>query len=125
MAYTAPDVADVKARYPEFTDVDDALVTLILADATDEVGEAWPEDKRRKGQMLYTAGTLQREGGTSRSSTASYATGQMKSRTVGPVKVEFETREGGTTTSEESGSDYWGQYLALKRSVFITAVFTV
>ena len=125
MAYTAPDVADVKARYPEFTDVDDALVTLILADATDEVGEAWPEDKRRKGQMLYTAGTLQREGGTSRSSTASYATGAVKAETIGPARVEYETREGGTTTTQGAGSDYWAQFLAFKRSVFVTAVFTV
>ena len=123
MAYVAPTVADIQARYPEFAAVDPALVTLILAEAMEEVGEAWPEDKRRKGQMLYTAGTLQREGGTARSSTQSFATGAIKAETIGPARVEYETRESGTTTSDSGArGDYWQQFLDFRRSVFVTAM---
>ena len=126
MAYEAPTVADVQARFPEFATVDAALVGLILAEAMDEVGEAWPDDLRRRAQLYYTAGKLKDEGGSNRSSTSSYATGAIKAETIGPARVEYETRESGTTESAGTvRTDYWAEFLRLRRLAFPTAMMAV
>lgn len=41
MTYTAPTPADLKARYPAFSDVPDATVTYWLTDAKREADDSW------------------------------------------------------------------------------------
>lgn len=118
--------AEIKARFPEMAAIEDALVDAILAEADDVVGEHWPEHLRRRAQLYWTAARLQSEGGTARSSTQSFATGAVKAETIGPARIEYETREGGETTSTgPSRANYAAEYEALRAAAFGGTILAV
>lgn len=91
MPYVPPTASDLKARFPEFTSVSDALVNLILGEATAAVGETWLERDRKPATLYLAAHTLAMEGepGRSAGGTGGGVTGPVKSRTVGDVRTEF------------------------------------
>jgi hypothetical protein len=67
MSYTAPTAADLKARFPAFSTVDDGVVTSALADAARKVDETWAEGDFAMARMLYAAHVMTLDGlGTSR-----------------------------------------------------------
>lgn len=61
MAYTAPTLADFRARYSAFATVADATVEAWLSDGDSETG-AWPDDTRSRGVMLFAAHNLASQG---------------------------------------------------------------
>lgn len=132
MSYVEPTATTFKARYPEFTPVDDALVSLVLGESISEVGETWYENDRARAQMLLTAHNLSMEGEPLRSQAAEDgaiydpSAGAMKRRKVGDVEVEFQNANeqfGSSAGQERSGvgyenSHYGRQYKELLRKNF-------
>ncbi|PHP66544.1 hypothetical protein CSC94_12710 [Zhengella mangrovi] len=96
MAYSAPDAAALKARYPEFGSVADALVTAMLADAFVDVDATWIEGDRARAQIALVAHWLAAEGEPQRSATIAAGgtwnpnSAPMKRRQVGDVMTEFQ-----------------------------------
>ena len=91
MAYVPPTAADLKARFPEFTDVSDTLVNLILAEASAQVGETWIERDRKPATLYLAAHMLAMEGepGRSAGGTGGGTSGPVRRRKVGDVETEF------------------------------------
>ncbi len=102
MAYVIPTAADLKARFPEFSTVDDAVVTARIEEATRMVDESWTEGDYATAIMLYACHIMALEGlGTGPDSQAN--SGQM---------ANFQTIRSGQLTltrkaSAEAGSYDW------------------
>ncbi|MBG6211685.1 hypothetical protein IWQ49_006376 [Labrenzia sp. EL_126] len=93
MAYVQPTATVFKIRYPEFKDVSDVLIDLVLEETFADVGETWLERDRARAQMLLAAHKLTLEGEPARSASGIGAagTGQIKRDKVGDVETEFAT----------------------------------
>ncbi len=123
MAYQEPTPTTFKARYPEFTNVSDALVQLVLNDAFADVGDTWFERDRARAQMLLAAHILTMEGEPGRTTTgqSSAGTGFVKRRKVGDVETEFASPGGSSGSGAASGygvTIYGQEFLALMRKNF-------
>ena len=57
-----PTASEVKARYPEFSGVSDALVTMVIAEASPMVDDEWVETDQKPAIMAFTAHLLSMEG---------------------------------------------------------------
>lgn len=123
MAYVEPTATTFKARYPEFADVANALITLVIAESVDQVGDTWLERDRARAQMLLTAHTLTMEGEPGRSSTGQGAagTGQVVQDSVGDVSTTY-GKASITTASfgqaSYASTEYGQQFLLLMRKNF-------
>lgn len=62
MAYTVPDAATLKTRYPAFADVADATVDYWIEDAQRIVTERWAEADYAPGLMALAAHNMSRNG---------------------------------------------------------------
>jgi hypothetical protein len=66
LAYVVPTAAILKARFPAFAAVDDAVVTSAIAEGTGRVDTTWPEADYQIAIMLFAAHTMTLDGlGTS------------------------------------------------------------
>lgn len=124
MPYVQPTATTFKARFPEFVPVSDTLVNLVLAEATDAVGETWLERDRAKAQMYLAAHLLAMEGEPGRSTTGqgTGSAGPVKRFKVGDVETEF-AGAGGSSGASSGASGYlqtqYGRmYLELLRKNF-------
>lgn len=123
MAYVPPTAETFKIRYPEFSTVPDSLVTLVIAEAIEEVGDTWIERDRAKAQMLLTAHKLSIEGEPARSATGkgTGTSGPVKRRKVGDVETEYagmSSGSGGSAAHPYSGSTYGQQFWNLLKLNF-------
>lgn len=126
MAYVQPAPAAFKARFPNFSEVDNAYIQLLLDDAVPRFGEGWYERDRALAQMLWVAHVLASEGlgdGAGGGSGGGATTGTVKRRKVGDVEVEFaglsaSTSGGGALGDYLSGTMYGRQLLLLMRLNF-------
>lgn len=120
--YVEPTAADLKARFPEFAPVSDALVNRILAEAIPMVGPSWVERDRRPAQMYLTAHLLAMEGEPGRTTTGNgvAVSGPVKRRKVGDVETEFAgaSASAGGSRSIYAQTLYGQRYLALLRLNF-------
>jgi hypothetical protein len=102
MAWTPPVYNDFVTRFPEFKGYDQALVEMILADSNARVAEgAWTDHDKSAASMNLTAHRLLMTPGAAPTydeggdgvppTTGGVAIGAVKSRTVGDVRVEYET----------------------------------
>jgi hypothetical protein len=117
-----PTIDDFLTRYPEFVGYDAELVQLVLDDSNMRIAEgAWTDHDRAEASMALTAHRLvttpgaapspwDEDDGSGGSSPPSGASpGAVKSRTVGDVRVEYETKSdyikgsGGGSVSSGSG----------------------
>lgn len=62
MSYTPPNPSDLKARFPRFSAVDDAVIQQALDEAARLVDVSWPEGDFSLGRMLYAAHVLTTDG---------------------------------------------------------------
>lgn len=62
MPYVNPTATDLKARFPAFAAVDDAIVTSALGEASGRVDQSWIESDYQIAQMLYAAHVMTLEG---------------------------------------------------------------
>lgn len=134
MSYIAPTAATFKARYPEFTNVTDALVGLVLDEAISEVSDSWCDTYRAKAQMLLTAHLLSLEGEPSRSNAIASGnisdlqnaqSGSVSSMKVGDVSVTYSGSAATTSGNAGDGgffskTHYGQRFYELKRANFTT-----
>lgn len=124
MAYVQPTASDLKARFPEFTAVSDALVNLILAEASAQVGETWLERDRKPATLYLAAHMLAMEGEPFRTKSGQGlgATGPVRRRKVGDTETEFagfSSSTGAGASASEYGSTAYGlRFLDLLRKNF-------
>ncbi|GFO81228.1 MAG: hypothetical protein A49_08550 [Methyloceanibacter sp.] len=102
MAYEAPTAADLKARFPEFTPVADALVDAVLEEAAAAVGDSWLESDRRPATQYLAAHMLAMEGEPQRSNAISAGqtpvnaqAGALTGMKVGDVSMTYSGRSSG------------------------------
>lgn len=99
-----PSASDLKARYPEFNGVGDALVTMVIAEVAPMVDDDWEAGDQKPAIMALAAHNLSLEGYPARAAGGSFnpttTVQQMTSRKVGDVSVTFEQ----TSSSPGSGS---------------------
>lgn len=91
MPYTEPTVTTFKARYPEFSAVQNELVILVLNEAIVTVGDGWHEDDLAKAQSLLAAHSLVMEGEPQRSNAINNG-GTANPGNVGPI-IEMQDRD--------------------------------
>jgi hypothetical protein len=122
MAYVVPDAATFKVRYPEFAPVPDALVSLVLQEAVDQVGDSWLDRDRARAQMLLAAHYLTTEGEPTRTLTSesSAERGQVKMEKAGDHQREYfgVTASADATDADLTSTEYGRRYLALLRLNF-------
>lgn len=103
MSYTAPTAADLKARFPAFAAVDDAIITSALTDAARRVDETWTEGDFAMARMLLACHSLAIDGfGASRE----IQTMGFRRIKVGPLDLE---RFGSDQQAGAIGSTSYGQ----------------
>lgn len=113
-----PTAADLKARYPEFTGVSDATVTIIIGEVSPMVDSGWVSHDQAPGVLALAAHVLFTEGQLTRPSGGSIdPTGRVvMSRKVGDVAVTYGRNDGGgSKTSEYATSVYGRHFLRLLR----------
>jgi hypothetical protein len=121
MSYTAPTTTTFKSRYPEFVNVAEATLDLILSESIAVVGETWLESDRAKAQTLLCAHTLTMEGEPDRSNAdstgVSSQVGAVTSIDIGgAVKMSFSDRAVSGSSGEAAEynrTQYGARLLAL------------
>lgn len=130
MAYVDPTAAEIKTRFPEFAAVDDALISLAIAETASFVDTSWIEADYKPAKMhlaahlLFIGGALNAdvEGGAVPNST----TGEVQSVKVGDVSVNFASGTSSSSVGGTLGSDllalgsttYGLWFLALRKRNF-------
>lgn len=111
-----------KARFPEFAPVPDALISLVLAEYSDGIGNIWLQRDRVQAQMLLAAHKLAMEGEPQRSKGGNGGggtiSGAVKRMKVGDVEVEYAGVSGSAGSGGLGASVYGQRYLALIRLSF-------
>ncbi len=62
MPYVIPTVAELKARYPEFTDVSDTVIQYAIAEASRSVDNGWFEEDYQPAIMALAAHLMVTDG---------------------------------------------------------------
>src|SRR5262245_13292856 len=106
--WTPPTVEQFKLRFPEFANVPDATVQMILDEATAEVGPTWIPSLRTSGVLYLTAHLLASQGlGVSGAGGGgASSSGAIKRRRVGDVELEFQGVGAGLDTGGAVGNSY-------------------
>ena len=119
MAWVPPTSSDFVARYPQFAGYDPALVDLVLADSNMRIAEgAWADHDKTPASLALTAHMLAMTPGAAPPDPAgsggggggagSDAFGTVKSRSVGDVRVEYETKSDFDFSSGSGGGSDLG-----------------
>lgn len=109
-----PTAADVKARYPEFTGVNDALITSVIAEASPMVDDGWEVSDQKPAIMAFTAHLLSLEGYPARAANSQAPLPAGAGREVIMRKV------GDVTTQYAQGSSAGGSATSLTSSLGLT-----
>lgn len=113
MAYTAPNAADFKARFPEFAAVPDPQITAVLGEVTTSyVDDSWREADYAPAIMYYTAHLLAQQGVLAPAGLPGPNTvGPVTSFRLGDASVGYGSRAGAGSGSSGSSLDatFYGQ----------------
>ena len=128
MPYTVPSALDLKARYPEFAPVDNALIGAVIEEAAAQVSTRWLERDYVPAIINLAAHLLASEGEPSRTRNNGVVVaerGPVKSETVGDVTITYastDDRESQTASStapnQLADTVYGKRYLWLLRKNF-------
>ena len=91
MAYVEPSVTTFKARFPEFFNVSNTLIGLVLSECVASVGSNFLDKDRAAAQMYLAAHKLSMEGEPARSNSVANESVAANAAS-GPV-VEFRDRD--------------------------------
>lgn len=105
-----PTSADLKARYPEFTQVPDPTVTLIIEEVSPMVDDGWEVSDQKPGVLALAAHVLSREGYPARAGagggTFDPTARPVVNRKVGDVSVTYGRTDGGAAEGASNGYNY-------------------
>ncbi|WP_225768513.1 DUF4054 domain-containing protein [Inquilinus sp. Marseille-Q2685] len=110
-----PAPADLKARFPGFATVADAIVQAALDEAALQVGETWAsEADARLGRLLLAAHVLTLDGQGSGAEAAAAAAGGFRRMRSGALELERpDTADAGPGALDSTG--YGRRFLELMR----------
>lgn len=121
MSYTPPTAAEFKARFPEFIDVPDAQIDVLLMEAGLMVDNSWSsQDDFTMGRLYLAAHLLseQQEAGSGEEGGGGMV-GDVASESFGPLSITY-NRGGSSSSSSDfvstySTTFYGRRFLALLR----------
>lgn len=114
--------AELKARFPVFEGVADAIVAACLDDAEKVVGDAWLERDRDAGRILLAAHYLVSEDALG-GGAASTAANPVRRQKLGDAEVEYQAiRNSGGDELEDTA--YGRRFMALARRNLAGAYLT-
>jgi hypothetical protein len=120
MTITPPPAADLKARYPVFADVSDALIDAVMGEAAQWVDTSWRAADRVPAVLALAAHLMAVEGALDGGASGSAVNGPVASSKVGDVAVTFANRAA-ASMGDLSGfgeTAYGQQFLRLRRRNF-------
>lgn len=100
MAYVAPTPADLKARFPKFAAVDDAVIQTALDEAARQVDETWLEGDFAMARMLYACHVMTMDGLGAGAEAKGFANGTNDFKVI---KSGALTLERGSSSSSSGG----------------------
>ena len=109
-----PSASDLKARYPEFTPVNDDLVASILAEASPMVDDSWVPTDQKPAVLALAAHLLSMEGWPKR---ASLPAGAPLPANAGRTIVRRKVGDVETQYADNSGSSGGGSGLTSSLSL--------
>lgn len=119
MTYTKPTAADLKARFPKYASVDDAVVTTAIDEADAYVSQSWVTEADFKlGYMLYAAHVMTLDGHGTGAEAEMAAGGLLgfDSITSGKLSVKRAAGAGGSTSAGVLGqTDHGRRFLEMRR----------
>lgn len=117
MPYTTPTAAEFKTRFPIFTDKDEPLITLLLAEAASEIDATWREADYQPAILYLTAHIFSTDNSTEGDAVeVGGSTGAIASESFSGMSVSYAQRSGSLSASDRYGSTEYGRrYLALLR----------
>lgn len=119
MAYTVPTAANLIARYPDFTDVEEATITYWITDAQRFVTEAWMEVDYAPGMMALAAHNMALSGYGVAAEAISGMPAGVKSFKSGQFSAEFTEEQANARASGSFASTRYGlEYQSLLRRNF-------
>jgi hypothetical protein len=126
MAYTVPTAANLKARYPEFNSVADALVTAVINEASAQVSTRWLERDYAPAIIHLTAHLLASEGEperTAEGSSTMATQGAVTREQVGAVSISYagegsSQRGSQAVADDRTSTEYGRRFLRLLRVNF-------
>ena len=132
MPYTVPSALDLKARYPEFAPVDNALIGAVINEAAAQVSTRWLERDFVPAIINLAAHTLASEGEPSRTRNDGVVVverGPIKSETVGAITTTYASTDdnasqsaSGVAPNQLADTVYGRRYLMLLRKNFAGVV---
>ena len=111
MPYTTPTASDLKARYPEFDSVSDALVDFAISDAGRFVDTGWFEGDYQRAIMALAAHFLVQDGALGGRTDVS---GNITSDKLGDASISYGAAVG-AGSSEYGTTSYGRAFLRLQR----------
>ncbi|MFE0754169.1 DUF4054 domain-containing protein [Inquilinus sp. NPDC058860] len=110
-----PIPADLKARFPDFATVADAIVQAALSEAALQIGDDWAsEADARLGRLLLAAHVLTLDGQGSGAEAAAAAAGGFRRMRSGALELERpDTADAGPGALDSTG--YGRRFLELMR----------
>lgn len=98
MPYTAPTVADFKARFPGLADIGDPVIQTALDEAAVRVDETWREEDFAPGRLFLAAHNLTLEGHGKAAEVAGFRAQGITAFKSGAMSAEFKgsDRTGGS-----------------------------
>lgn len=119
MVYTVATAADLKVRYPDFADVEDATVTYWITDAQRFVTEAWMEVDYAPGMMALAAHNMARAGYGVAAETVSGIPAGVTRFKSGQFEANFSEEQANARASGSYASTRYGlEYQQLLRRNF-------
>lgn len=119
MSYVAPTTAELKARFPEFVDIDNAIVTANIVEANRWVDESWFENDYQPAIMFLAAHYMIAAGLLFDSDAGGGASGPIKSESLGDASISYADRFSGSSGSDEielMTTSHGARFVAIRRA---------
>jgi hypothetical protein len=111
MPYTIPTASELKARYSEFSSLDDGIVDDLIAEASRFVDDGWAELDYHPAIMALAAHLLVEDGFTGRPSEAA---GPITGSKLGDAQDSYAGLSSSEQSGEYTGTSYGRKYMRLR-----------
>lgn len=121
MAYTVPTLETFRARFPIFSDKDDTMIELIIAEAAGKVDQSWLERDYAPAILYLAAHMVATDNSGEGEAVEVGDTGSISSESFGGMSIAYSRSVQVTTNelhAEYNRTSYGRRYLALLRANF-------
>lgn len=120
MAYVAPTAAEMKARFPVLSALENATIEAFVSEASRQVDESWVEADYKTAIQYLAAHMMVAEGLVNSDGVAAVVgtTGPVKSESLGDASLTYSDRGGSGLSGDEaelSTTPYGQRFAELRR----------